>query len=335
MTSHNELLIARAKQYEAAGYDFFHALGLATFQTRIDAWPSGWGDDFVAIIFGDFDTPDDDLEFGALNIAIECEPLKKTVARSARTVLRARVRVPDKSVAAIKDAMRRLNLLVGLLSFTNQGAPIRWWSYVTHAGGGGIGYKLQAERPLGLLALVELLPDAARRRVSAALYWIREPRGMLFEQPRTDQLAVYAGYWNAFECLVDAANLIVPREKLDRGKKKEQIRARLAQAADEVGPGDIEAIYREVISPGLRPKAEYAVKLCAGDTAADFIRECFDVEPAERQLYRLRNGINHGTLDVDDPETTILLDARFPMLWKLVFTMLNGVLTVNLRKIAA
>jgi hypothetical protein len=305
------------------------------FEARIDAWPSGWGDDFVALIFGDFDPPDENLEFEALNITIESEPLKNTVIRSARTVLRARVHVPDKSVAAVKDATRRLNLLIGLLSCTNQGAPIRWWSYVTHAGGGGVGYKIQAEKPLKLLALVDLLPKEVRQTVTAAMYWIREPRGMLLEHNRTDHLAVYAGYWNAFECLVEAANLITPLEKLDRGKKKEQIKERLAQVSDEVGPGDIEEIYREVVNPGLRSKAEHAIKLCAGDAAADLIRECFDVEPEEQQLYRLRNAINHGTLDIDDPETIILLEARFLKLWILVFTMLNGVLTLNLKKGAA
>jgi len=167
------------------------------------------------------------------------------------------------------------------------------------------------------------------------MYWIREPQGMLLEQNRTDLLAVYAGFWNAFECLVEAVNLITPREKLSQEKKRQQIRERLAKVGDKVGPGDIEKIYQEVVNPRLRPKAKHAITLCAGDAATDFIRECFDVEPEEQQLYKLRNAINHGTLDIDDPETIILLESRFPKLRTLVFTMLDGVLALNLRKVAA
>ena len=89
--------------------------------------------------------------------------------------------MPEKTVAAVNDASRRLNLLVGVLSSTNRGAPIRWWSYVTSSSGGGIGYTLGANDPSATLALIQLLAPEPQASVSAALYWIREPRGMLLE----------------------------------------------------------------------------------------------------------------------------------------------------------
>ena len=313
------------------GYDYRHAVGLATFEARINEWPLEWGNDFIALIFGDFDPPDKDLEFEALNIIIESKPLRNTPIRGALTVLRARAYVSNKSVAAVKDAVKRLNLLIGLLSFTNQGAPIRLWSYLIRPTGSGVKYKFQIDTPLRLLSLIQPLPEEARKRVIAAMYWIREPRGMILETNRTAQFAIYGGYWNAFECLVEAANLIIPQDKLDRGMKKTLIKEKLALVGDEVGPGDIEKIYQEVVNPRLRPKAEHAIKLCTGDASADFIRECFEVEPKGYQLYRLRNAINHGTLDIDDPETLILIESRFPKLSELVFTMLNGVLALNLK----
>lgn len=326
--------LRRAQEYKARGYDPSHAFQLAMFDVNVEHWPKGWGNDFVALIFGDFDPPDDDLVFNQLGVTIERERVDKSVVHSARTVLRARVVVGDKSVAAVKDAARRLNLLVGVLSYTNQGAPIRWWSYITSPSAGGIGFKLGDKNPDSVLALVQLLPQTARRKVTAALYWIREPRNMLLEHDRADQLAVYAGYWNAFECLVDAADILQPRPGLTRSEKEEIIQSRIDEISGPVGPGDIDALYRQVVNPGLRAKAEYAIGLCTTNSSR-FVSQCFDHEPSDQRLYRIRNAINHGTVDIDDPETRIMIEARFPELWGLVFSMLTGVLQLNLKKVVA
>ena len=103
-------LVERARAYEEEGHDASHAFNLAALDMRVDHWPSGWGDDFVALVFGDFDPPDEDIVFNQLQISIEHEKVENTVVRAARTVLKARVSVPDKSVAAVKDAAKRLNL---------------------------------------------------------------------------------------------------------------------------------------------------------------------------------------------------------------------------------
>jgi hypothetical protein len=41
--------------------------------------------------------------------------------------------------------------------------------------------------------------------------------------------------------------------------------------------------------------------------------------------------MNHGTVDVDDPETAMIIESRFPELWLLVFSMVSGILHLKLR----
>ena len=177
--------IRRVREYQAEGYDSSHAFDLAAFEERVKQWPSGWGDDFVALVFGDFQPPAKEIVFDRLGITLEPEKLKGTVIKSALTVLRARVKVGEKSVAAVKDTARRLNLLVGILSYTSQGAPIRWWSYITTPTGGSLGFRLGDGNPEFVLEAVDRLPPEIKHKVTAALYWLREPRGMLLEHHRT------------------------------------------------------------------------------------------------------------------------------------------------------
>jgi hypothetical protein len=328
-------LIQRAKEYEARGYEHSHAFGLAHFEAKIESWPTAWGEDLVALLYGDFNPPAAPLVFERLGITVDPEKLEGTIVVTARTVLRARVTVKGKTVAEVKDAVRRLNLLVGTLSYTNQGAPIRWWCYLTAGSGGGIHYVLGENDPGGLLALVDLLPPATRTHLTAALYWLREPRGMQSEYSRSDHLAVYAGYWNAFECLVAAADTLAAHDRRTRTEKNNAITDRLEAAGGRLDVSQLQALYREVVDPGFRAKAEHAIRLCTGEHASRLISQCFAHVPAEHSLYNLRNSINHGAVDVDDPETAMLIDSRFPDLFTLVFLMCGGLLRLNLATLVA
>lgn len=331
MTDELEALFARVRQHKTAGYAHSHAFELAAFEARIDRdWPAGWGTDLVALVFGDFTPPSTPLTFPALAITIEPENQDGTVIKSAMSVLLARVSIKNKTVESVKDAARRLNLLVGVLSYANQGAPIRWWCYVTSPTASGLGYTLTDGEPAILLEMIGLLPDNVRNHVEAALYWLTEPRSMLLEQQaRADQLAVYAGYWNAFECLVEAANALVPPRRLTRTEKNAAINARVVSANGVLDVATVAALYREVVDRGLREKASHAIHLCAGSAADGFITEAFAYDPPNHSLYAIRNAINHGTVNVNDPETIMLVDSRFASLFRLVRVMLNGVLRIN------
>ena len=330
-----ETVINRARQYEAVGYESSHAFQLAAFEARLDTWPEIWGSDLVALIFGDFKEPNAVLDMPHLGITIEPEKQEGTVIKTALTVLQARVKLENKSVASVKDAARRLNTLVGVLSYMNQGAPIRWWCYLTSPSGCGIGYTLGEQNPSGLLSMIELLSPAVRKRVTAALYWLREPRGMLLEKSRTDQMAVFAGYWNAFECLVDAASTLEPLDRRSRSEKNEAIEARLAALGGVPDVAELAAIYRDVVDPGFKAKASHGIRLCTGSDADRLIVQAFDYTPSDHGLYALRNAINHGTVDVDDPETTMLIDSRFSALFVLVYSMCNGLLRLNFDRVVA
>ena len=339
MTSQDTLLV-RARQYQADGLDTAHAFELAVLAGRIDEWPKNWDDDFVALVFGDFQVPDQEIVFDQLGITLGNVNLRKEqpnlVIKSAITVVEARVRLAARSIEGVKDAVSRLNMLVGVLCYASQAMPVRWWSYMTSPGGAGVGGPLNHERASTVLALMQLMSQDVRQKVTAALYWVREPRSLILEHNRADHFAVYAGYWNAFELLVDAALLLKPMPDLDRAEKTDRVRAVLSDLGRTVEPRHIEDLYHNVINPSFRVRAMHALGACFDETAAaHWEQQCFRFDPRERGLYKLRNAINHGIVDIDDPETAMVLGSRFSQLWGLVFGMFNGVIRLSLAKIAA
>jgi hypothetical protein len=317
------------KEHLEGGYEPMHAFDLAAFEERIDHWPNGWGEDFVALVYGHFDPPERSVEFRRLGITIESEQVKQPALVTARTVLRARVSIADKSIASVKDAAKRLNRLVGALCFEGRGAPIRWFTFLTHSGPGFPGYRLGDGQPELVLSLIDSLPEKSRRQVAAALYWLREPQGMPMEYQRWGQLILFTGYWNALERLVDAVHEMRPYPKMTPEEKQKAIDASLKQLDGKLTPADVQTMYSEIIRPGFRQLAEHAIRVSAVHEAEQLIAECFQYEPEERGLYAIRNSISHGTADVDDPETTMMVGSRLPKLQVLVFRMLVGVLLLN------
>lgn len=80
-------LVQRARRYHAAGYDFSHAFELAAFETRVERWPEAWGQDLVAIVYGDFTPPAGPLVFARLGVTIDPDKLEGTIVKSAMTAL--------------------------------------------------------------------------------------------------------------------------------------------------------------------------------------------------------------------------------------------------------
>jgi hypothetical protein len=154
---------------------------------------------------------------------------------------------------------------------------------------------------------------------------------MMGEQDRAEQFPTFAGYWTAFECLVDAVNILHPRDRRTSEEKQRILESKLSCESRPPTVAEFAAIYREVIDPGFREKAEHAMRVCVSKHADHFIEQCFGRKPSERQLYAIRNAIQHGTVDVDDPEVSIVVESRFLELWQLVFSMLTGVLLLNAR----
>jgi hypothetical protein len=165
-----ELALKRVRELQAQGLDWGHAWAKMNLEQRIERWPSGWGDDFHILIYGDFEPPTEDLHISTLGITVNHLKRKNTIIKSAMCVLEASIRIEDKSVSAIVDAIRRINLFLGVFTLIEWGnGSIGWWSYITHGTGGCAIVKL-GEKDLNpiICAFLEL-PKPVKQKVDAAL----------------------------------------------------------------------------------------------------------------------------------------------------------------------
>ena len=324
------LLRQKTEALVASGIREGHACGLAHLELRIAQWPSGWGDDLVVLIYGDFSAPLAELDFHELGITIEPDNVANSVIKSAMCVLKARVKIPEKSVKALVDAAARINTLLGVLAVLDWGnSGSGWWSHVTHGSIGGVVPKLETDRVQKVVEALGKLPAPVARKVRSALYWIREPRQLMMEGYRSDSLRVYAGYWNAFECLVEAVSLLRPQLKLGQTEKQASIDAFILKRNGKLDAATISECYKTFIDPGFISKASHALKVCFHDHAEQYVVECFRMKPEQDRLYNIRNAINHGDVDADDPSELLRVEDRHSRLWMIVFGMLGLIIPID------
>jgi hypothetical protein len=327
--------VKRVHELQGSGLDWAYASGLAGLEQRINAWPSAWGDDLWILIYGDFEPPSIDLHFPSLGIMVHHEKLENTVVRSARCVLRATVTISEKSVPIIIDAARRINVLLGAWTLIGWGTgACGWWSYVTHEFRGGVLTKPAQEDLDRAIRGVVNLPAEVRQRFDAALYWVREPRNLLSTSHQSDLLRIYAGYWNAFECLVRAVKLVHPPRKMPRDEKQRLIDEVVAKCNGKLTDEDIRKCHR-IVEPPLAEEAKYALEICFPEDrfpglARKYAFECFETrnrdarrkDQRKDQLYQIRNNINHGNVDAENPRELVRISARLNILWIIVWQMM-------------
>ncbi len=75
----------RVKELKSEGLEWVHASGLAQLEQRIERWPKDWGDDFVFLLFGDFEPLEELFETESLGITVFPENLENTVIVSPYT----------------------------------------------------------------------------------------------------------------------------------------------------------------------------------------------------------------------------------------------------------
>jgi hypothetical protein len=316
----------------------------AWLERKIKDWPSGWGDDFQVLIYGDFEPPDTDLHFPSLGIIVYHEKLEKTVIHSARCVLKATVTIREKSVSEITDAIHRINVLLGVWTLAEWGnVACGWWSHITHSFGGGVLTKFANQDLNQVIDKVINIPDPVRKmrkmckmrkKINAVLYWVREPKHLMMEWHRSDLLRIYAAYWNAFECLVKAVQLLHPPPKLSTAEKNKQIAKFFTERNGELTKANIDACYHKIVDPGFRGEASYALTVCFPEDrfpniANSYIRECFPMpNKADKAnyLYNIRNAINHGEIDAENPEELLRVESRLPHLQMMVWRMFDRLL---------
>ena len=315
----------RVKKLQSEGLEWAHASGLAQLEQRIERWPEGWGDDFVFLLFGDFEPLEKVFEIGRLGITIFPEDLKNTAIKNARTVHKAKITISDKSISSVIDASRRINIFLGvftLVTWTN--CHCGWWSHITHDnGGGGVKTKLNHDDLSRAVDGAASIHPKISEKVEAALFWIRDPKQPMMDLSSPDLLKIYAAYWNAFECLVDAICLAAPYKKQSKAEKQEKIDTIFASHDGNISAAFIQEAYTKVVNPGLKTKAIHAINICFGESADHFIHECFNREDTVNRLYNIRNSINHGEVKAENPQELARIQSRTSKLSLMVLGMLG------------
>jgi hypothetical protein len=307
---------ARARELTEKGLEFSHAFGRAWLEDSIkERWPSDWGDDFHVLIYGDFQPPDKDIIIESLGIVIHGDRMKNSVIKSALCVLKATVSIERQSIDAILDAARRINLLLGAWTLTTwANSACGWWSSVTHPSIADVTPPFYNDELSVVVPKLLELPLKARQRIEAALYWMRTPHRLLLNGYDIHVFRTYSNYWNAFECLVDAINMLKPRVEISRGEKQAQINDYLQERLGRITSGDIDMLYRTVVNPGFVGRAKHALQVCFGDHAGSYVLECFERVDEENRLYNVRNAINHGSVFGEDPDERLRIESRLSML---------------------
>lgn len=319
----------RSEELQAAEMPKGRASATAMLEDRIARWPPEWGNELRIIIYGDFRSPETDLRFPDLGVVVEAGAVKDSIVRSATCVLNARVTISEKSIAGLVDASARINTLLGVLAVIGWGnAGCGWWCHVTHGSVAGLTSAFeQGAIERAIKAVQNLQPDV-RRKVTSALHWICEPRQMVMERYRSDVLRLYAGYWNAFECLVEAVCILRPQPKLSKKEKQDKIDQFLADHGGKLDAASVGECYRNYVDPGFVAKASHALKQCFPERADGYVIECFRTKPEQDRLYNIRNAINHGDIDVGNLQELIRVEDKHRRLWMIVFGMLGQIIPV-------
>lgn len=320
--AHFDELLARTRELIAEGSDHSRAHNTAWLEHRIKIWKEKWGNNFWVLIYGDFKPPTEEFRIEDLGITIHPEIIEKSVvSNSATCVLKASIEIEELSVPSILDAINRINLFLGSWVLVTWGnAPCRWWSWLTHDSGGSISEPIVHKDLAKTISSVVGLPKNIRNKIDAALYWVREPKSLMRESPRSDLLRVYVSYWNAFECLVEAVDILKPQSKLSKLEKQKRLDDYLSKLAGNPKPSDIMECYK-IVNPGFKAKAINALNVCFGENSQAKIDDCFNQEDKADCLYQIRNSINHGDIDAENLEELIRIQARLTKLWEIVWGM--------------
>ena len=319
-----ERLDLAANRYELQGLDRTHAWHRASLDRFLESWPTAWGDNLKIVIYGEFTPPAKDLAFPTLGITINREPVQNF--GMGITALDAVVTVNKKTMAGLVDAAHRINTLLGAWTLLHWGnGKCNWWSHLTHPFFGRASTAFDNLQPPSDLACaiskIEQFPTKLRSKVEAALFWIRASLSAGDYRNPGSILITYTSYWNAFECLLDAICICRPQAKTSKSEKQDQINQFLGDNPNRLTASDIAECYRQIVSPGLLAKARHALNICFPTEGEEYVNECFLREPRKARLYDVRNAINHGDIDAENPDELMRVEARLHRLWMIVWKM--------------
>lgn len=314
----------RIEELEGEGLGLSWAMAQAEMELRIAEWPEEWKESLKILIYGDFRQPARELHFESLGITVHPEPRSNTVVGPSLCVLNASVEVSERTLAGLNDAARRINALLGAWTLWGHGnAAFGWWSHLTHGSPSSAIVDLELGRLPETLSTLENLPPEIARKVRSALYWVRDSRAQFTEQHKNNVLRMYAAYWNAFECLVDAVLKRHPQTKLKKKDKEEYLKRLIEERDGALTLSDIDKCYREIVNPGLAGRAKHALVVCFPEHGARYAEECFFRTDKSNRLYDIRNAINHGDIDAENVEGLARVQGRLGLLWRIVWRMFS------------
>lgn len=322
-----EKIQKRTSELVQCGMTLPEASELAWFEKRIQEWSEKHQGYLNILVYGDFLIPSEQIDFPEIGITIHPGQFRNTVV-IAPAVVEAKVTLADSTVEGVLDAIKRINFLLGVWTVENWGPTIDWWCWVTHGNGGGTLAELEFAGFSRVHNTFKNLPEKVRLRIQSALYWISKSKNSIGDT-REDTLRKYAGYWNAFECLVDAICELRPRSKESQQNRQQRLNEYVAQRGGQLTLEDIRHCNREFVDPGLVAKASHAISQCF-DEPARYIEECFKIKPKEDRLYNIRNSINHGEIDADNPKELIRVAGKLSRLFIIVWRMLGRLLPLTI-----
>lgn len=304
----------------------------AYLEQQIAHWPEEWYDKLEFLIYGDFQPPRRELAFKSLGIIVYREPQEHWLFKPPITILRATIKVPQKSIGAVIDAARKINVLLGARTLIGWGnEAIGWWSQVTHYPARlGFGREFDVHPMAHIVDSLWSLPSDVQKKVRSAMYWTYAAKQVFTDVgPNDSVLRIYTAYWNAFECLVDAILLLHPMPKISKNEKQKQIDEFISDRRRKLTVQDIEKCYRTIVNPGLIKRAEHAFKICFGQDADRYIKECFKTRDPENSLYNIRNSINHGEIDACDPFEDARVNQAKCRLHTIIWQMFGQILPLK------
>jgi hypothetical protein len=112
-----------------------------------------------------------------------------------------------------------------------------------------------------------------------------------------------------------------PRAKLSPSEKQKLIDEFVAERSGKLTAEDIQNCYLKIVNPGYVGKASHALRVCFLSDADIYITECFKLSDRRNELYAIRNAINHGEVDAENPDELVRIRSRLTKLWLIVWQM--------------
>lgn len=114
--------------------------------------------------------------------------------------------------------------------------------------------------------------------------------------------------------MVEAIRIYRPEPDRSRATKQKAIDDYTKRLRGRLTARHVDELYHSVVNPGFVGRAKHALRVCFDEAASDYFHECFDRPDRHNRFYEIRNAINHGEIDAENPEERIRIESRLGLL---------------------